>query len=70
MGVLFPSFSVGHHVKRGKRQKEQQKALPEAHEHKGREASGRQTLVNQLNFIPEYKENIGLGSLETHPNFQ
>ena len=26
------------------------------------------TLINQLSFIPEYKEYIGLGSLGTNPN--
>lgn len=51
VGVLSPSQSLGHQVERGRSQKGQQKALYVAHEH-----VWRQILVNQLDFIPEYRD--------------
>lgn len=56
-------------VLEGKRQKGQQEDLYAPHEHRQRQPSGRQISVNQLNFIPEYKEYLELGSLRTNPNF-
>lgn len=67
VGFLFPSQPVGHQSTGGKRQKERQKVLYATHEHGG-EASRRQSSVNQLNFISQYKECIGLESLETDPD--
>lgn len=67
MEVFIPSRSAGHQPKKGKRQEGRQKALYVAHEQGEREASGRQTSVNQLNFIPKYTY-IGLGILGINPN--
>lgn len=47
---------------------EPQKAVA-AHEQGWRQTSGRQISVNQLDFIPECKEYIGLGSLGANCNF-
>lgn len=58
MGFLISSWSV----ERGKRQKGRQKALYVAHEHGWRGFSERQTLMNQLKFISEYKAYIPWGS--------
>lgn len=59
--VLFPSRPVSHQSERKKRQKQQQKALCVAHEQEWRQPSRRQTSVNQLNSIPEYKEYNRIG---------
>ena len=60
--VLIPSRSVGHQPKRGKRQ--ERRRGPWA---RREEASGRQTSVNQLNFMPKYMY-IGFGILGINPN--
>lgn len=45
----------------GKKQKGQQKALYMAGEYKQRQCPRRRIAVNQLNFVPEYKEYTVLG---------
>lgn len=68
IGVPFPSRPANHQSERGKKQKRWEKALHIDHDHRQREDSRRQTTVNQFNFTIEYKEYIGLRSIQTNLN--
>lgn len=67
-GVFFPSLSVI--SSRGERGRRGDRKLCMRPWTGTETVFQRQILANQLNFTPEYKEYIGLGSLGTNPNLR
>lgn len=66
--VLFPLSPLATRS-REERGRMGNRKLCRTHEQEWRQRSGRRILVNQLNFIAEYKEYVGFGSLGSNPNF-